>query len=223
MFFKEFSDVGFNLGTVSSLILTIITCLQARALAIQRDEVWSKKKGESISNPLFTYFIFYHLATLYYGFYQQSLVIILTGILFIYYFQIVRGLWKFEGANSEVKCISVAATIGLYFFLIPVPIEVAYKSLKLNQTEIVYAIFTVTAGIPLFHQAMTLYETKKPGNLRPELMFVLIMKLLFWLIFAIYKNDSVFFWLTPPALLATIATLSLWYYYKIEEQKSAAA
>ena len=199
MDFIEFNRVGWNVLTVSTAGVLLLTCLQASALILQYRRIWKHQSSMSVSKIWFLYSFFAHSAMLVYGIKQRSFAIFVAGLLTPFYLSILLGLWKFTKTGKREW---VAGILG-------VVVLGAVSLLPLTAT--LYYFIAPIGCAAMAAQPIAIMRSGRRGALEIRLVIVNSVANVFWVIYGFALNDELLKIIMPVGIIFFLATVVLWW------------
>jgi uncharacterized protein with PQ loop repeat len=200
--FVEYKNWGLNALTISALGTLFFTFWQLYATIDQTKKIWSKKSGQSISLQFFTYNFFYFISFTIYGMYQNSVAMIINGLLFVAYIPLLIKAWGIEKKDWKEKIIALFGTL-----LIPAIIIFPDKNLIFDISLFGLACF-------LAEQIRIVMRKKDFGALSIKFMLVYLAVNIFWLAFDIAIKNLSLGVFNSIGIIMYIFSIILYFRYK---------
>jgi len=201
----DFSFIGWNIKTLFSALIILITIGQAWSLNEQAKTIKIKESGRSASLFMFTASVFFFITATIYGFKIHNLIVAATATVLCYmHIPPVLNLLKY-------KKMSKLEHFGTSLFIIG---TIATFIASEKEVGIIYSFVSFMTAIPLMHQMYTLWKEKNPGVLEPKMLITFIFTSSIWLVYAFVLDAGA---LKFSGVLFTSIRFSmffLWYYYK---------
>ena len=185
---KEVREWGLNWITIGALGTLLFTFLQTWGIWKQNKNIKSKKSGEGISVTLFGFSAFYFMAFINYGFYCNSIAMILNGCLGFPCFELLKNLEKFKTITTKEK-------MSLVFFSL-MPLSMALVPYR----KTLQLVFLIGILWGIFLQILELVQKGK-SNLEPKTIRIFLITGLFWFVFALAIKDVPLMIFNPIAII----------------------
>jgi len=205
----EWQKWGLNALIIGSLGIIAFTFIEGWGLWKQKQAIWNKKSGESVSVNWFSYLTFFFVASLFYGIHIASVAVVISGLLAILHIPILVGLWKFKGFARHEKIQFV-----LFVGMVPAMAFLPWK-------DELFLIFSFGTLYSLGTQPWELWKTKKTGVVEIRLVGVYFLSTFFWIVYAFAAGEWVLEIITPIALVLLGLTSALWFKYRSRERANA--
>ena len=165
--FLEYKNFGFNVLTVSAIATILFATLEGWAVVKQKQKILLNESGKSIANIMFILLTFVFISFIIYGIEIKSLVLIFNGILFLFYFSIIKGLYKYKGFSRLDKFVFLNCVFGILLMLV---------LKEKTEKELLFFLFISASLIASVWQPLELWKEKDPGSVEIKLVLVLILK-----------------------------------------------
>lgn len=201
-FWREWSQLGYNITTVGLLGTVFFTFLEAWGMWEQNTTIWRQKSGLSISVIWMSNSTALFASVLIYGLSSRSFALFFNGFLLLFHFPVMLGLWRFRGFTRIEKLLAI-----LFLAIVIAALMLPIKD---------WAFFFFSIGSLLFSVMLPIeiWRNKNSGAVEIKLLAVLLASTIFWLIYAYTSGDWVLK-INTPAYMVTFATsIILWFKYR---------
>ncbi|MFH1047140.1 MAG: hypothetical protein V1738_02455 [Patescibacteria group bacterium] len=195
----EFREFGWNVVTLTFLIIVISTIVGVWGMWKQMRTIWRRRSGESVSVILFSYAVVYMSAGIVYGFQIGSLALILDLPWAIVTFIALLGLWKFSGSRIHETILAVIFLLaGIAMVCLPYRFSM-------------YTGFCVGNCVAMTTQPYKMWRSGTRGSVDVRFLWTLVVTCAVWTVYGFAIGD----WVVPFANLAygliALFAAVLWY------------
>lgn len=196
----EYKNWGFNSLTIGFLGTIMLTGIEGWGLVKQKESIWDRESGESVSVMMFSFLLFFMFTFFIYGIYIKSFSVAFNGfVLGILHIPIILGLWKFKGFSRLEKKWFILTSL-----MIPLMIFLPWK----DETYLVLAFITLFAAST---QPWEIWKNDKAGAVDIRLLTVYLISTIFWMIYAFSIGEMPLKITTSATLIILIVTIRLWF------------
>lgn len=206
MEFIEFKNFSFNFLTISFLFTGLFTVFQFSGFYLQARLIWSSKKAESLSLPLFSLFLFYFFDFLLYGIEKNSLAMIFNGLLFVPCISIVAGILKYK------KLLTTFDYSAMAFFGTSVPVII-----NSDNPDAVISILLIFSLLAIISQFLEIKKNRQSGSIEIRLFLINFSTSVFWLAYSIGILNCPLIAFNAAALIIYGAIIVFYFKYKKTE------
>jgi len=189
--FVETQNFGLNSLTTVFIITIIFTSLTAYYLIKQNNKIINDRKGESVNFILFCYYGFGGVGMIIYGYYKDSLALMVNGCAGFAALLVVISLLRFKEITLKEKILGFGIII-----LLPLIIYI-------KQKDLLYFLSGLTFNLVLGLQIWEIWDNETSGELHPGQIIINLLAAIFWTIYAFLTD------LWPLEISGTIS-VCLW-------------
>jgi len=202
----EYQNWGLNMVTFSFLGTAFFSLLQGWSLLKQNGTIRRKKSGKSLSVTLFIYSGCYFFSFFVYGVLNQSMGMMVNGLLGIPYIPIILALHEYKGFTKT-------NWITLVIFSLMIPLVYILQG-SVRDMFVLCGLFGL--GFPLIGQIREMYKEKSAGAVEPRFIIVFMLASVFWFIYGVVIENWIFIVFNPASIVILGIILFLYYKYKVK-------
>lgn len=177
----EYRNFGWNLATISAATVFVVTFPEIWGIIKQNETIWKDKKGDSVSNIMFSYTLSFFLVGAIYGWHLHSVSMVfnaaLTGVVQI---PILVGLLKFKGFTKK------EVVLGCAFALMPL---IEYGGGHWGYRSELYLVFSFGLWYAFGDQLGELWRGGKRGEVDIRMFTVFLFATIAWTTFAFMGDE----------------------------------
>ncbi len=203
----EYKNWGWNAATVSTCIILLVTGPEVWGIIKQSKTIWMDRKGDSVSNTMFSFTLSFFFVAAIYGWHLKSVSMIANSIITgVAQIPILWGLLKFKGFSRT------ETVLAIVFVLMPIAEHTSSSKGEL------YLLFSFGLWYAFGAQLWELWREGKRGEVNIRMWSVFLFATAAWTTFA-FAGDEFYFKIAQVGISFFITAINvLWWWFWLRDK-----